>query len=75
MVVNARNTDRFFRTNTVTDPRSAGQFEKLKAFYESLFQKGILLKEWKVGDNKVLAKPLKIYSIEHIPVGGKTLSP
>lgn len=75
VVVNARNTDRFFRTNTVTDPRSAGQFEKLKAFYESLFQKGILLKEWKVGDNKVLAKPLKIYSIEHIPVGGKTLSP
>jgi len=75
VVVNARNTDRFFRTNATTDPRSVGQFEKLKAFYESLFQKGILLKEWKIGDNKALAKALKVYSIEHIPVGEPTSMP
>jgi hypothetical protein len=75
IVVNARNTDRFFRTNATTDPRSAGQLGKLKAFYESLFHRGILLKEWKVGDNTILAKPLKIYSMEHIPVDDQLATP
>jgi 4-amino-4-deoxy-L-arabinose transferase-like glycosyltransferase len=47
-------------------PKKAGDenFQKMRALYESLFQEGQLLKEWKTGGNLYLAPPLQIYLIE-----------
>jgi len=75
IAVTSKMYDAFFATPTPIKEKDKSYLESVKSFYESLFDQGVLLREWKEGANSILARPLRIYSIEHIPVGGKTLSP
>jgi hypothetical protein len=38
-------------------------FEKLKTFYESLFSRAVILRDWKEGSNNCLAKAMTLFSL------------
>ncbi|MFM8364752.1 MAG: hypothetical protein ACKOAS_06315, partial [Verrucomicrobiota bacterium] len=65
LVVSSRMYGSFFKKSSRPKEDGAEDFEKIKKFYEDLFERGTLLKEWQMGGNQYLANPLRIYSIEN----------
>jgi hypothetical protein len=64
VIVTARKYGGFFKKSSKPRKESAEDFQKVKAFYETLFERGVLLKEWETGGNQYLASPLRIYSLD-----------
>ena len=64
VVVSSRQYGGLFLESSRPKKAADENFQKMRALYESLFQEGQLLKEWKTGGNLYLAPPLQIYSIE-----------
>jgi hypothetical protein len=64
VIVTARRYGGFFKKSSKPKKESAEDFEKVKAFYETLFEQGVLLKEWELGGNQYLASPLRIYALD-----------
>jgi hypothetical protein len=64
VIVTARKYGGFFKKSSKPKKESAEDFENTKAFYETLFERGVLLKEWEMGGNQYLASPLRIYSLD-----------
>jgi hypothetical protein len=65
VIITARRYGGFFKKSSKPKKESAEDFERIKAFYESLFERGVLLREWELGGNQYLASPLRIYSLEN----------
>jgi hypothetical protein len=65
VIVTSRMYGGFFMKSSKPAKEGAEDFEKIKNFYENLFERGTLLKEWNMGGNQYLANPLRIYSIEN----------
>ena len=65
VVVSSRMYGSFFKKSSKPKEDGADDFEKIKKFYESLFERGTLLKEWTMGGNQYLANPIRVYSIEN----------
>lgn len=65
MIVTSRMYGGFFKKSSKPAKEGAEDFEKIKKFYETLFERGNLIKEWSMGGNQYLASPLRIYSIEN----------
>lgn len=63
IIVTSRMYGGFFKKSAKPSQEGASDFAKMKSFYETLFEQGILLKEWPMGGNQYLANPLRIYSI------------
>mgnify|MGYP006276624063 FL=1 len=66
VVVAQSKYGQFFKTNVIVGDDTREDFNKTKQFFESLFQEGELLREWKTGDNLYLAAPFRIYSIKKL---------
>ena len=66
VVVAQSKYGQFFKTNVIVSDDAREDFNKTKQFFESLFQEGELLREWKTGDNLYLAAPFRIYSIKKL---------
>jgi hypothetical protein len=45
-------------------------FHKLKAFYESLFQRATLLRHWEEGANNYLGKEMTLFSLKESKSSG-----
>lgn len=65
VIVSSRKYGGFFMKSSIPKKESAEDFEKVKRFYETLFERGVLLREWEIGGNLYLATPLRIYSLEN----------
>ena len=65
VIVTSRMYGGFFKKSSKPAKEGAEDFEKIKKFYETLFERGTLIKEWSMGGNQYLASPLRIYSIEN----------
>lgn len=65
VIVTSRKYGGFFKKSSIPKKESAEDFEKVKRFYETLFERGVLLREWEIGGNLYLATPLRIYSLEN----------
>jgi hypothetical protein len=63
IIVTSRMYGEFFKKSSKPSKEGAADFAKMRSFYETLFDQGILLKEWLMGGNQYLANPLRIYSI------------
>ena len=74
IIVTSRMYGGFFKNSSKPAKEGAEDFEKIKKFYESLFERGTLIKEWSMGGNQYLANPLRIYSIEN-PKPAGSISP
>jgi hypothetical protein len=64
VIVTARRYGGFFKKSSKPRKESAEDFKKVKAFYETLFEQGVLEEEWELGGNQYLASPLRIYSLD-----------
>jgi hypothetical protein len=59
-----RNYKNFLNKSQNRTKLSDEDFSKIKAFYESLFERATLLKHWEEGSNNYLAKEFTLFSLE-----------
>ena len=70
IVVIPRSYKKFLNQTKNRTPLSDADFEKIKAFYESLFSRATLLRDWKEGPNNYLTKAMTLFSLQE--KGGST---
>lgn len=73
VVVSGRSYGVFFKESSKPKKGNEEDFEKVKAFYMSLFEHGNLLKEWKLGGNQYLARQLRVYSLQNPKTSGSSV--
>lgn len=64
VLVIPRNYKNYLNKTSNRTSLADGDFQKIKAFYESLFERATLLQHWEEGANNYLAKEMTLFSLK-----------
>ena len=64
ILVIPRNYKNFLNKTTNRTSHSDEDFQKVKAFYESLFERATLVRDWEEGENDYLGKEMQLFSLK-----------